>query len=138
MDSESRLRGIKTQRHFNDMRPVLCRTCGARIPDYFEADPEGFDDFHAQVFCSTCLIRAIKSQGPVREQKEPRPVCGYCFKRRKLIGKWCRTCQRNHQRREISKLLEKELLNENETMALNFFKRQAIWGKEFGKGRVNV
>lgn len=125
-----------------------CKRCGGAASSWPPSEVEirdGEDSIYER-YCGSCMINAIKSyqhhskQMPVEKPKKINQVCRFCWKKRKLIGAWCRTCRNKHQRKLIQEALEKLAkgltLNWQEEQTLNLAPFWAVWKKEFRKVKI--
>lgn len=133
MDIDDRIKDIRAQDFFPDSDSLFCKLCGQRLPYTFEHHEEEGDDFVC-FQCLTWMVDIRKNrvyQGIIKKFSKPR--CGYCFKARKLFGKWCRECRDEKHRRDIKELLAKKMLDSEDQKLFEYYQQQSIWKKEFKK-----
>lgn len=118
-------------------------SCGRTIYPY-PATGDDYDRGEVYVyenFCNVCMTRAIvnsqRRMETAPKEKKKKPTCRFCWKPRRLVGAWCRTCRNNHQRRIIKAALAKvekgEALTWEDEQTLAMAPYWPVWKKEFRK-----
>lgn len=123
-----------------------CGSCGSYVATYYvrsdSAEFEMGEEFTYDRLCTPCMLRSIAFKPPAAEHakkaKKYRLMhCRWCWKKRKLVGAWCRNCRNNHQRKKIKEVLEKiskrEVLTMEDEWLLAAAPHWTIWHKEFRK-----
>jgi hypothetical protein len=141
------IKAIKEQRAFGSLGQPLCEWCGCYVATY-GLNPDSSEYIQGETsihdrLCTPCMMRSISmaqrrmEQNPLKPEKKKAPVCRYCWKKKKLVGAWCRTCRNNHQRRKIKEALGKlekgELLTLEDEWLLAAAPHWTIWKREFRK-----
>lgn len=142
MTADDVLKRHKETRHSD---PRYCR-CGRELMPRLVV--EGSEDWKAgeiltyETRCSICLVKSLNNwRGkPVDDVKRPAPLCRWCWKSKKLVGAWCRTCRDKYQRRVIKAALDKVKtgtpLSWEDEQTLSIAPYWQVWKKMFpGKRR---
>lgn len=136
---EQRFYGYGPNHHFK-----ICNRCGNTFYSFLSESEElaneaAFNGDDTPSFCDSCILKIVENRKtfPVKQKKIKKNICcNYCFKKRRLVGKWCRTCRNSYQASEIRKLLSVKSLTSDEKNKLDTYKNYPIWNRKFSKVRL--
>lgn len=142
MNSDDLIKEVKLQKMMgasNYFSP-RCNRCGTKVFIYnpTQQEVETGESRNYDRYCHFCLAQVIESAKlhfkPTPKKKR---VCNHCYKPKKLVGAWCRSCRNKQQKRLVLGVIEKlkngKDLNVEDEQTLGMALYRPIWKRKLNK-----